>query len=110
MEIKAYNINIFLGLKESYDGVQHTIDEVYEVCDEFVNEYKDCVSVTPTNFRYVGGSEDGAVIGFISYPRFPRKKREIKKRALILAKILMKKFKQERVSVVTPKKTILLSS
>ncbi len=28
-KVKAYNVQIWIGLKEGYHGIEHTIDEVY---------------------------------------------------------------------------------
>jgi hypothetical protein len=30
-----------------------------------------CVTIEPTTFIYTGGEEDGFVVGFVNYPRFP---------------------------------------
>jgi hypothetical protein len=108
---KAYNVQIWVGLQETYDEEKlHTIDEVENICQEFVNDVKDCVTVTPTKFKYVNGGENGAVIGWISYPRFPRKRKEIRKRALFLAEKLMNELNQYRVTVTTPFKSYMLEN
>ncbi len=36
-----------------------------------------CVTVEPTTYVYTGGEEKGIVVGFINYPRFPRKPEEL---------------------------------
>jgi len=108
---KAYNVQIWVGLQETYDKEKlHTINEVETICQDFVNEVKDCVTVTPTKFKYVNGGENGAVIGWISYPRFPRKRKEIRKRALALAEKLMNELNQYRVTVTTPLKSYMLEN
>lgn len=108
---KAYNVQIWVGLQETYNNEKlHTINEVESICQDFVNEVKDCVTITPTNFKYVDGGENGAIIGWISYPRFPRKREEIRKRALVLAEKLMKALNQYRVTVTTPYKSYMLEN
>jgi len=110
-KLNSYNIQIWSGLKETYNDEKiHTIDDVYKICDDFVNEVKDCVSVTETNFRYVDGFEKGVVIGYINYPRFPRDKKEILKRAMALAEKLMIELNQYRVTVTTPNESIMLEN
>ena len=108
---KSYNVQIWVGLQETYDKEKlHTINEIELICEEYVNEVKDCITVTPTKFKYVGGVEDGAIIGWISYPRFPRKRKEIRKRALGLAEKLMYELNQYRVTVTTPFKSYMLEN
>lgn len=108
---KAYNVQIWVGLKETYgDQIRHTIDDVRKVCDEWVNTEKDCVSITPTEYRYVGGSEIGVVVGMISYPRFPREHWVIRNRAVSLAQKLMYALNQYKVTVTTPKRSYMLEN
>jgi len=107
---KAYNVQVWCGLKERDTDVIHTMVEVKEICQEFVNEVKECVSITPTDFYYVNGFETGVVVGFIQYPRFPRKKKEIKSNAIKLAEMLMTRCNQYKVTITTPKKSIMLEN
>lgn len=107
---KSYNVNIWVGLKEGYEGPIHTLDDVYDICSKYVNTIRYCVTVTPTKFLYVDGFEDGVNIGFINYPRFPNTKKEIRKKAFALSEIFLKEFKQYRISVTTPNKTYLIEN
>jgi len=110
-KFNSYNIQIWVGLKETYDEKKlHSISEVYEMCSQFVNEIKDCVSITPTRFEYVGGGENGAVVGYINYPRFPRSKRELRRRSFLLAERLMIGLNQYRVTITTPNKSYMLEN
>lgn len=110
-KLKSYNVNIYCGLQETYNKTKlHSIDEAYRICDDFVNEVKDCVSVTETNFRYVDGYEKGIIVGYINYPRFPRTDKEILERALLLADKLMIGLNQFRVTIVTNKESIMLEN
>jgi len=109
--LKSYNVQIWVGLKETYNDEKiHTIDDVRIICDEFVNKIKDCVTISPTEYRYVNGNEPGVIVGYISYPRFPRSRKEIRKRALELAKRLMIQLNQYRVTVTTPYKSYMLEN
>ena len=104
----AYNIQIFCGLKEGYDGKVHDVEQVEILMQKFVDENKDCVTITPTKFLYVGGSEPGVIVGLISYPRFIRSTTVLKNRAIEIAKILMVAFKQNRITITTPEESIML--
>lgn len=109
--LKSYNVQIWSGLKETYNDENiHTLNDVRSICDDWVNDIKDCVSITPTEYRYVNGSEPGVIVGYIQYPRFPRSEKEIKDRALKLAERLMIGLNQYRVTVVTPTESIMLEN
>lgn len=106
---KSFNVQIWVGLKERDTGKKHTIEDVYRICDEFVKD-GDCVSVTKTNFRYTNGNEEGAIIGYINYPRFPRPWTEVLKRAEFLAENLMEELNQYKVTITTPNESIMLEN
>ena len=105
---RSYNVQIWCGLQKQYTDTVYSITDVRRICDEYVNEIKDCVTITPTEYRYVGGHEEGVLIGWINYPRFPRKRREIRRRAFILAGRLKEELEQYKVSIVTPNKTYMI--
>jgi hypothetical protein len=105
---KSFNVQIWVGLRVGYTDQIHSIDDVRKVCNEWVNEIKDCVTITPTEFCYVDGNEPGVIVGYINYPRFPRTKMVIIARAIILADRLRLAMGQTRVSITTPKKTYML--
>lgn len=107
-EVQTFIANIYLGLKEDYDGEVKSIEEVYDVCQQYCNVYGLCVTVSPTRFIYTNGNEDGCCIGLINYPRFPSANEKITDLAIGLAEILKQDFKQNRVSVVTSDKTYML--
>ncbi len=109
--LKSYNVQVWVGLREAYnDEKVHTIVEVRKICDKYVNDVKDCVTITPTEYRYVNGTEPGVIIGWIQYPRFPRKRKEILRRALELGRILMLELGQFKVTVTTPNKSYMLEN
>jgi hypothetical protein len=100
--------NIYIGLKEGYDGPEHTIEEVYLAVQEYCNEFSFAVTVTPTKYIYKNGNEDGVMIGLINYPRFPSDADTILLRAIAIGDILKKKFKQQRYSIMCKDKTYML--
>lgn len=104
----TYTIQIWVGLRCAYGSAYKDITDVRKICDDWVNEIKDCVTITPTEFRYVDGSEPGVIVGYIRYPRFPLSNQKLRSRALILAEKLRVGLQQIRVSVVTPELTYLL--
>lgn len=106
----SFNVQIWCGLKEGYDGKIHDISEVQTICQNYVNNKKECVTVTATNFVYVDGAEPGVCVGFIRYPRFPHSEMEIQGRAIELAEILMKTLNQNRVTVTTPSMSYMLEN
>jgi hypothetical protein len=109
--LRSYNVQIWVGLKECYQNDKiHTIDDVRVICDKWVNEIKDCVTITPTEFRYVDGNEIGVIVGYINYPRFPRTRKIIRSRALKLAEELMIELRQYKVTVTTPFKSYMLEN
>ena len=107
---KGYNVQIWCGLKERDTEYLHSIEEVKTICQKFVDEVGQCVSVTPTEFIYTKGNEEGVVVGFIIYPRFPKKKKQIRKQAIELAKILIVELCQYKVTVTTPTKSYMLEN
>jgi len=115
-----YESKIWLGLREGYTDNYYRHADVAKVISKWCTEKKQCVTISPTQFVYVQtdgtgeGMEHGVVIGFINYPRYPLSKAEIKNRTLELTEILMKEFKQYRVSCTfyptVPGGTIMLEN
>lgn len=48
-----------------------------------------CVTIEPTHFVFTGGSESGATVGLINYPRFPKTREELISTARKLALLLL---------------------
>ncbi len=72
--------------------------KIKDVCREFCLRGL-CVTATPTDFIFTGGSEAGAAIGLINYPRFPSTPEKIKTDALELARTLMAECCQRSCTV-----------
>ena len=104
---KTFYANIWLGLRNGYDGEVADIQFVKNMCQDYVEKGL-CVTVTETEFIYTGGNEPGVIIGLINYPRFPTTDEAVVHDACILADLLMKSLEQFRCTVVTPNETILL--
>lgn len=109
-KVPSYEVTIWMGLKEGYEGPVHKIKDVDRLCQWYVDKVGLCVTVEETHFIYAGGAEPGARIGLINYPRFPSKTWTVRMHAFTLAKHLMHQLKQERCSVVCPDFTYMLES
>lgn len=109
-EVPTYEVKIYCGRRVGYTDEILPLSEVERICDEFVNGEKACVTITETQYRYVGGWEPGVVVGFVNYPRFPKSKDEIRSQAHRLAERLLLELRQFRVSVVTPTTTFMLTN
>lgn len=107
-EVQTYQAIISLGFKEHYSEKCHNLEEVIEICQEYCDNIGLCVTVTPTNFIYTNGGENGCLIGLINYPRFPSTPEEIFNKAFNLAGILKEKFNQFKVSIICSDKTVML--
>lgn len=109
--IPSFNVQIWCGLKNGYSGFEQRIEYVNYLVDQLIVDFGgDCMTVTPTNFRYLDGSENGVVIGYIQYPRFPRTETEIIERAIKVGEELMKNLRQNRVTITTPHESIMLKN
>jgi len=115
MKIKrTFIAKIAVGFREGYSKKVHTIDEAYEIAQEYCNRIGLCVTVTPTRFIYTqnigtpDGFEDGCFVELISYPTSPTSKYDIAGQAIDLGKIFMRRFKQNRMSVITSDQTYLI--
>ena len=106
--VKTHTATIFCGLRAGYDGPEFDIGEVVSFCKEHCTEVGLCVTVTPTTFAYSNGSEQGAIIGLINYPRFPDAAEHINEKAMRLAERLRILCGQNRVSVICGDETHML--
>ena len=104
----TWQAQIFCGLRVGYAEEILSIEKVYRICQEYVDEIGWCVTVTPTMFIYKNGHEPGVIIGIIQYPRFLSSHDVLRERTIELAKQLLTELKQLRVSIAFPKITIML--
>ncbi len=68
-----------------------------------------CVTIEPTTFIYTGGEEDGYVVGFVNYPKFPATEEEITARARLIMDGLLEATHQHSAMMVTPEVTEWIS-
>lgn len=106
--VETITAKVYLGLKEGYTGINHSVTELKDFLQTETNKGGLCVTVTPTTFIYKDGREDGAIIGFINYPRFPTTKEELEKTAERIALLCKEKYKQNRVSIEYQDRTVML--
>ena len=106
--VETWQAQILCGLREEYSDIVYLIDDVYKICQEYTDEVGWCVSITPTQYIYKNGYEDGAIIGVIQYPRFPKSHKLLEELTIKLAEILRTELKQLCISVVFPDRTIML--
>ncbi len=106
---KSWWANIYVGTYCKDTQEQFSIERLRWIAQDYCNEIGFCVTFTPTEFIYTNGSEPGAIVGCIQYPRFPMADTVNKDRAIALAKRLMESTKQCRVSIVMPDEVVMLS-
>ena len=111
--VPTFTATIYVGFRvgrtaQPAKRVYSLIDAI-EIVQKYVNENPLCATVTATTFIYTGGSESGASIGLINYPRFPSTRAEIKVKAMALANLLRTGLEQMVVSIVFSDATIMLS-
>ena len=110
--VQTYTATIYVGTRVGRSAEPakaiHSISEIEDVCQRFCDAVGLCVTVTPTRFIYKAGNEDGAAVGLINYPRFPKSAEEIRELALALADLLRSKMDQFKVSVVFPDETVMI--
>lgn len=108
--IKSHNVQIWVGLREKYSDIIHSIDEVESLCQKWCDTFGACFTVTETTFIYTNGKEKGCVIGLINYPRFPKTEYEIEYDAVKFAMRCLIAFNQNRITVTTPKVSIMIEN
>lgn len=111
--VESHSHTIFIGSREGYNG---KVFELYDVIDElgkFQKQYdKDFVTLRVERCFYVAGdyNESGFSINAINYPRFPKTRDATLEFMEQLTIHLLKHFKQNRVTLVTPYNTYLFES
>lgn len=81
-----------------------------QVIQRHVIKFPMCVTLAPQSYIYTGGREEGFVVGFIHYPRFPvDDMRVITDKACGLAGVLLDELGQHSYCIITPKQTTWFS-
>lgn len=88
--VAAYNVEIFIA---------GPIDIARVVCQNYCDEVSLCVTVTPTDYIYKGGQEQGIIVGLINYGRFPASDWTVLKHAVDLGHLLMEEMNQGSFTV-----------
>jgi hypothetical protein len=96
----SYSVSVFLA---------GDVSEVKAVLRKVVMEVGLCVTVTPTTYLYAGGQEEGYVVGFVNYPRFPKSPDDIWGLAVDAARRLIKETCQWSALVQAPDRTLWLT-
>lgn len=108
--VPTFKAEIYIGYREQYTDVVHTHEELIDICKEYCDTVGLCVAIEPVHFVYTKGDEYGAKITLINYPRFPKESKDILLTAHEIGTILMKSFKQYRISIVTNDNTYMLEN
>ncbi len=106
--VETITAEIFVGLREGYSEIRHSVEELKEFLQERTNKGGLCVTVTPTTYIYKEGREEGAIVGIINYPRFIMTRQEIERAAEEIALTCKERFKQERVSIKYQDKMVMI--
>ena len=97
---------------ESYSLKIHIagdINQIKQSCRQFCNDIGLCVTVTETDYIYTGGSQTGATIGLINYPKFPKTETELNEAAVNLGLKILHDACQESFTIESPKETTYIS-
>ena len=92
----SYPVSIFMA---------GDIDHAMHHCRAYCDDVGFCVTVTPTDYIYRDGQEDGFIVGLINYPRFPATPEQIFKIANEIADKLRRHLYQDSYSIQTPTET-----
>ena len=110
MEVKSTpfdQVSLYIGSKEGYSGQKFSEDDLIQELGVFqanVSQDELCsLRVTPTKFVVKDYIEDGWEVTAINYPRFPKSSEVIYRFMRNLGEHLLKRFKQNRISIVLPK-------
>jgi hypothetical protein len=106
----TFTASIYVGTRHGYSDTFASIDNIRQWLQNFCNDVRLGVTLTPTEFIYVDGNEPGVIIGLVNYPRFPKPIKEIKENAVAIAQGLMELCLQERISIVFSDETVMLEA
>lgn len=109
LTVTTFQATVYCGLRRAYSEDIHSANEARELVQAYVDRVGLCVTFTLTDFIYSKGSEPGLIIGLINYPRFPSDPNTIYTHAVEIAKLLLAACGQQKVSIVTPSWTYMLT-
>lgn len=85
------------------------IDVAKQIIRKRAKEVGMCITIEPTTYMYTGGEEDGYVVGFINYARFPKSNKDIWSEAQDIANLLKDGTYQDSYTIMDPAKSIWVS-
>lgn len=105
----TFEIKLYIGCRVGYHGKEIPKEELIECIGNFQSNYENHAPVRVTETQYVNQhyNEGGWEIGIINYPAKPMTKTQLEKFCSDLAVNLVESLKQQRISMVTKKKTII---
>ena len=112
LSLPTHNVSIYIGSQERYKGKDFGKYELMEAIADYQTLLgdKSCtVRITRCGYLYQSYWEKGYQISTINYCRFPKPVELIEKFMLGLAEKLLYKFNQNRISIVMPENTIMIS-
>ena len=107
--VPTFIATIYVGSRIQYSEELIPLEVGEAVVQEYVNEIGQCFTVTRTEYIYKNGREPGLIVGCINYPRFPKQFYDLKAQVRVLARYLLDAMRQQRVSIVFPDETEMLS-
>ena len=104
---KTYEVKLYLGSKERYDGKEFTFEELTKFIGEFQKDRDDAcpLRITQCHFMFEDYLEQGWEVGVINYPRFPKTEHELWRFMCHLGESLLIHFNQNRITVIDPEHT-----
>jgi hypothetical protein len=109
-KVATYEAKIYIGSRVGYEGEPFSLSDLKEAIKEYQTENTHSVRITPTTYFVKDYEEEGWEIAVINYPRFPKSEAAIYAFVYGLSVSLLKRFKQNRISFVTPGETVMLDS
>ena len=110
--VPTYEVRAYIGSVHGYNGEKFSKEELAEAISHYQIIIEKGVALTirltPTSFVFQDYVEDGWEIAAINYPRFPKKPPQIDDFMFGLSNYLLNRFKQNRMSIVSPSITVLL--
>ena len=89
----TYWVRVFIG---------GDFDTLRSICNDWAQQNNVCVSISPREYIYKGGSAMGAVIELINYPKRPRTEKEIWVDGMNLARDLRMGANQLSFTIMDP--------
>lgn len=114
-EVATFEAKIYIGSRAGYGGEPFTQDQLVEFIQQIqvqAGRPEDVVSVRVSPTEFVAGKyrEAGWEVTAICFPKFPRPHDEIRRFARTLAEHLLARFRQNRVSIVCPDRTVMIEA